>query len=52
MHKEGAKIVGIVERDVGLYNENGMDPDDVKMTMMQGNLSSYSHAEIIETTDP
>ena len=52
MHKKGAKIVGIIEKDVGIYNESGFDPDDVKMTMMQGNLQSYAHAEQLETTDP
>jgi glutamate dehydrogenase (NAD(P)+) len=52
MHKAGAKIVGIIERDIGLYNEAGMDPDDVKMTMMKGNISSYAHADQVETTDP
>ena len=45
MHKAGAKIVGIIERDIGLYSEAGMDPDDVKMTMMKGNISSYAHAD-------
>jgi len=38
MYKKGAKIVGIIEKDVGLYSENGFDPDDVKMNLMQGNL--------------
>jgi len=32
MHKEGAKIVGIIEKDVGLFHSLGMNPDEVKLT--------------------
>lgn len=52
MHKAGAKIVGIIEKDIGLYAEAGMDPDDVKMAMMSGNISTYAHADQVEVTDP
>jgi glutamate dehydrogenase/leucine dehydrogenase len=31
MHSEGAKIVGIIERDAAIYNAAGFDPQDVKM---------------------
>lgn len=33
LHQEGAKVIGIIERDVGIYNENGFDPNHVKMAM-------------------
>jgi len=32
-HKAGAKIVGIIEKDAGIYNSNGMDPNEVKLFM-------------------
>ena len=53
MLKEGANVVGIVERDVGIYNEEGFDPYDVKMFMQKNtSLANYSHADIVETLDP
>lgn len=30
LHEEGAKIVGVVERDAGLYSSQGLDPNAVK----------------------
>lgn len=51
--QEGATIVGIIERDVGIYNENGFDPYDVKMFMQKNtSLANYSHADKVETLDP
>lgn len=31
MYKEGAKIVGIIEKDTGIYSEKGFNPDEVKL---------------------
>jgi len=46
LHKEGAKIVGIVERDAGIYNHKGFDPDEVKMHFVKaGTLKDFCHAE-------
>lgn len=30
-HKAGAKIVGIIERDSGIYSAEGLNPNDVKL---------------------
>lgn len=32
MHKAGAKIIAIIEKDVGLYSSQGLDPDMVKLS--------------------
>jgi len=48
MHKEGAKIVGVIEKDVGIYNEAGFNPDEVKLyKQMHGSthdLGAYPEA--------
>ena len=31
--QEGANIVGIIEKDAGIYKSDGFDPYDVKMFM-------------------
>ena len=44
MQREGAKIVGIVERDAGIYSASGLNPDDVKMHLAMnrgGSIASY-----------
>jgi len=44
--------VGIIERDVGMYNEEGFDPYEVKMFMQKNSsLANFAHAKVIETTD-
>jgi len=44
--------VGIIERDVGMYNPEGFDPYAVKMFMQKNSsLANFAHAEVIETTD-
>jgi len=35
-HKEGAKIVGIVERNMGMYSSEGFDPAAVKIFISSG----------------
>jgi len=30
MHNDGAKLVGVVERDGSLYNKDGINPDELK----------------------
>ena len=55
-HKEGAKIVGIIEYNGGIYSENGFDPTHVKQfmgTMKKGQtLADYDFAEQVEKTNP
>ena len=31
LHKEGAKIIGIIEKNCSIYNSQGFDPSDVKI---------------------
>jgi len=53
-HKAGAKIVGIIERDGGIYNSEGFNPDDVKMFMSQPgkSITNYPNVEKVETVTP
>lgn len=53
-HEAGAKIVGIIEKDGGIYNSNGFNPDDVKMFLSQPgkNISNYPDVEKIEINNP
>jgi hypothetical protein len=40
--------VGIIERDAGIYNANGLDPEDVKMCMMNKgscSIANYEYAD-------
>jgi glutamate dehydrogenase (NAD(P)+) len=51
--REGAKLVGIVEKDSAIYNASGFDPDEVKMHLNStGSLKNFAHADEIETLDP
>lgn len=53
MHKEGAKIIGVIEKDVGLFNSQGMNPDQLALTMqLEKSLKNFSEAEEVEITDP
>jgi len=54
MHKEGAKIVGIIERDAAIYDPAGFDPQEVKQHLLEnrGTLKRFEHAEVVETMDP
>ena len=53
-HEAGAKIVGIIERDGGIYHSDGFNPDDVKMFISQPGktIANYPSAEKYETRDP
>jgi len=54
-HKKGAKIVGIIERGMGMYNPAGFDPQAVKMHIQSGAMGrgeAFPDAEITETRDP
>lgn len=52
MKKEGAKIIGVVERDCSLFNPEGLDPDEIQMyKQREGSFKDYPHAEC-ETVDP
>lgn len=42
-HENGAKIVGIVEKDGAIYNSAGLDPDNVKMHLSQGRQINFYH---------
>lgn len=51
--KDGGKIVGIIEYNSAIYNENGFDVDDVYNWMKSnGTLANYPHADEVETMDP
>jgi glutamate dehydrogenase (NAD(P)+) len=51
--KEGAKVVGIIEKDSAIYNDKGFDPDEVKMHLTKkGDLKDFCNADEIETIDP
>jgi len=53
IHKDGGIIVGVCEYNSAIYNEGGLDPDDVKREMMaNGTLANYRHADEVETSDP
>lgn len=52
-HKAGAKIVGIIERDSGIYSTEGFNPNDLKLHMNSGkSLSDFPGAEVKETLEP
>lgn len=56
MCNEGAKLVGVIEQDTGIYNASGFNPDEVKLYKethgTRQDLGPFPQAEIIETTDP
>jgi glutamate dehydrogenase/leucine dehydrogenase len=31
LHKEGAKIIAIIEKDGGIYTKSGIDPIELKL---------------------
>lgn len=46
--------MGIIEKDGGIYNSNGFDPNDVKLFMSQGmgkSITQYHNAEEIQIHD-
>jgi len=55
-HKDGAKIVGIIEHNGAIYSENGFDPVHVKQymgTMKKGQtLADYDFADVSERSKP
>jgi glutamate dehydrogenase (NAD(P)+) len=53
LQKDGGIIVGVVEYNSAIYNETGLDVDDVRAEMLQkGTLANYRHADFIEINDP
>jgi glutamate dehydrogenase (NAD(P)+) len=53
LHEEGAKIVGVVERDAGLYSPQGLDPNAVKQHLTEyGTLKNCPLGDEVETQDP
>lgn len=52
-HREGAKIVAVIEKDAAIYSSSGFDPDEVKMHQHKtGTIHDFPYAEEVETTDP
>ena len=46
--ESGAKLIGVIERDCSIYNENGFDPDelnDYKNSNAKKSLFNYPNAE-------
>ena len=44
----GAKLIGVVERDCSVYNENGINPDELfnyKFTNAQQSIKNFPQAE-------
>jgi glutamate dehydrogenase (NAD(P)+) len=51
--KEGAKIVGIVEKDAAIYNKEGFRIDEVKLHMQKtGSIKDFPYADYVELMDP
>lgn len=51
--KDGGIIVGVCEYNSAIYNEDGLDVDDVRNWMVQnGTLANYPHATQVESMDP
>lgn len=53
MHKEGCRIIGIMQRDCSIYNAKGFNPDDVYEHMKEhGTCANYPLAEEVLLEDP
>jgi glutamate dehydrogenase/leucine dehydrogenase len=53
VQKNGGIVVGIIEKDVGIYNSEGFDVHEVNnFKTKKSSLKNYSHAEEVETLDP
>jgi glutamate dehydrogenase (NAD(P)+) len=53
LHKDGGKIVGVVEWDCSLSNPDGFDPNDLqKWKEEHGSLKDYPKAKATETENP
>mmetsp|Transcript_15460 Transcript_15460/g.15436 ORF Transcript_15460/g.15436 Transcript_15460/m.15436 type:complete len:496 (+) Transcript_15460:27-1514(+) len=49
LQKDGAKILGVIEPSGSVFNENGIDVDDLKAFMIQHRtLKGYPKAELVE----
>ncbi|OMJ72756.1 hypothetical protein SteCoe_28739 [Stentor coeruleus] len=49
LHKEGGKILGVIEHNSCVFNENGIDPDDLKNFLVQRkSFTGYPKAEIVK----
>lgn len=52
-HENGAKIIGVIERDAAIYDIHGLDPLHVKEHLVkEGTLGSYTQAQEVETANP
>ena len=52
LQKEGAKILGVIEPTGAVYNENGIDADDLKQFLKKHNsLRGYPKAQVIENSE-
>ena len=53
VQKDGGKVIGIIEHDCAIYNEDGFDVDDVKLHMtINGTIHDYNKARKTTTMDP
>ena len=49
LQKEGGKIVGVIEHNGSVYNENGIDVDDLKAFVSQRkSIAGYPKAEVMK----
>jgi glutamate dehydrogenase (NAD(P)+) len=53
LHSEGSRIIGVIEKDAGIYNPKGLNPDDLKEHFEKhGTIGNYPGAEEVELDDP
>lgn len=54
LKEEGAKMIGVIERDVTIFNENGIDPDKVLEFRKQNpekSIKGFPDAKIVPMTE-
>jgi len=53
LYEDGAKIIGVVEKDAGIFAKNGFDPNEVKAHLNEhGTLKNCTLGDEVETQDP
>lgn len=53
MHKDGAKVTHVVERDAAIYKAGGIDVQDAKDYLMKnGSFIGYGNCDKVETENP
>ena len=52
-HNDGARIIGVIEKDAGIYNSKGLNPDDLKEHFdTHGTIGNFPGASEVEIDDP